>query len=680
MNTLALQLIVAAVAVVYFIITLIVVRRKPGLLWLCAALVALSGITLYWIAYSGVEAFIPRLVMSILTGLDLFLFRAYTIGLVNKFFFGEGNIGNLIILYGIMLCAVWTTSLAAIHVFARKLESRIWLWFKTIGKSTQPVHLLVGVNPRSITLARSLKGKGQVVVLDDAAPANGPKGKMDFFGVLRGIRVESPLVGRLRREAPWAAVLKGTLALRRLDRWLALESTNVYLLSEDYSANIASALRLDARGKAQIWFAAGSDILTEQLPIAHPRLHLVDPSALSAASLKREESLYPVHFVEVARDKDGKRLGYVESGFEAMVIGFGGVGQGVTEFLYEWGAFVGKDKKQVPLRIDAVDANMSALAPEFRENHPGLPVIPGSDRESSGVALHALDSDSEEFHDLLDKRIPTLNWVGISLGDDKATIKTALHVAKKHYCGLSEEVDSESLRSAHPSHFVGPSRSCGHGRPQASEPNLSEQNIVIAVRLESTKAYAETLRFAKENYGVSIIPFGEMDKVWAYDNITGGDTAKYARIFYEGYTASAGTGSASWDERNKAILASDRTPLWKAMELKRKTSQDYSDYFHRRVKTYLCDLFGQEDVWKDIPVVYEDKHYSGSDPAVGEVLEYLAIGEHLRWEASHRAAGYQPGPAKAEDRKIHTDLVPYEDLSEVAKHYDWIVVRTSLKL
>ena len=35
-----------------------------------------------------------------------------------------------------------------------------------------------------------------------------------------------------------------------------------------------------------------------------------------------------------------------------------------------------------------------------------------------------------------------------------------------------QEVDSESLRSAHPSHFaslVGPSRSCGHGRPQASE-------------------------------------------------------------------------------------------------------------------------------------------------------------------------------------------------------------------
>ncbi|MBO4469519.1 MAG: hypothetical protein J5740_03935 [Bacteroidales bacterium] len=606
MNTVALQLIVAAVAVLYFIVTLILVRRKPGLLWLCAALVALSGITLYWIAFSGVAAFIPRLVMSILAGLDLFLFRAYTIGLVNKFFFGEGNIGNLIILYGIMLCAVWTTSLAAIHVFARKLESRIWLWFKTIGKSSQPVHLLVGVNPRSIALARSLKGKGQVVVIDDAAPANAPKGKMDFFGVLRGIRVESPLVGRLRREAPWTSVLKGTLALRRLDRWLALEGTSVYLLSEDYTANINSALMLDRRGKAQVWFVACEDELTLPIDITHKRLHLVDPSSLAISSLKREEALYPVHCVEVARDSEGRRLGYVKSGLDTAVVGTEPFASGVRGFLLEWGAFVGRDKMQVPLTIDILE-------------------------------------------DIPAERFKTLNWIGVCFDDDETTLRVALDLAKRRFMAKAPD-------------------------------QVGGDRFLIAARLDHPSLFSDTLRFAKDNYGVQIVPFGELEKIWTYDSITGGDTAKYARIFYEGYTASAGTGAATWDERNKAILESAHTPLWNALELKRKTSQDYSDYFHRKVKTYLCDLFGQGDVWKDIPVVYEGKHYTGSDPAVGEVLEYLAIGEHLRWEASHRAAGYLPGPAKAEDRKIHTDLVPYDDLSEVAKHYDWIVVRTSLKL
>lgn len=655
MNTIALQLVVAAIAVLYFIVTLIVVRRKPGLLWVCAALVALGGILLYWQAYAGVKAFIPHLVMSVLTGLDLFLFRAYTIGMVNNFFFGEGNVGNLIILYGLMLCAVWTTSLAAIHVFARKLESRIWLWFNTLGKSKAPVHLIIGVNPRSISLARSLKGKGRIVVLDDAAHIpNSQRGKMDFFGVIRGIRVESPLVGRLRQEAPWATVIKGTLSLRRLDRWLALESTCVYLLSEDLSNNIAVAIRLDKRGKAQIWFAASGNILTEQLPIAHPRLHLVDPSALSAASLKREEDLYPVRYVKVATDEEGKRLGYVESRFESMVIGFGGCGQGVTEFLYEWGAFVGKDKKQVPLRIDAVDSNMDALVPSFKENHPGL--------TDGRIVFHAINSESAEFRKLLDERLPALNWVGISLGDDEATMKTALQIAKRFFVMSKNPIQVEGAAMDE----------------QANGTN----GFVIAVRLESTQAYADTIKFSKENYGVEIIPFGEREKIWTYDNITGGDTAKYARVFYDGYTASAGTVFVSWEDRAKAILASDKTPLWKVQELWRKTSQDYSDYFHRKVKSQLSDLFGPkyEGVWNDIPVTYEDKHYSGSDPETEKVLEYLAIGEHLRWEASHRAAGYRPGKAKAEDRKIHTDLVPYESLSEVSKHYDWIVVRTSLKI
>ncbi|MBO4605516.1 MAG: hypothetical protein J5667_03130 [Bacteroidales bacterium] len=635
MNYTALQLLVALAALVYFVVTLIIVRRKPGLLWLCAALVALGGITLYWQAYSSVQPFIPHIVMSILTGLDLFLFRAYTIGMVSNFFFGEGNIGHLIILYGLMLCAVWTTSLAAIHVFARKLESRIWLWYKTIGRSSSPVHLIVGVNPRSISLARSLKGKGRVVVLDDAAPVAGPRGKMDFFGVLKGIRVESPLVSRLRREAPWAAVLKGTLALRRLDRWLRLETTSVYLLSEDYSANIASALRLDRRGVASVWFVANEDELTLPIDITHKRLHLIDPSALAISSLKREEELYPVRCVDVARDAEGHRLGYVNGGFDSVVVGSEEFAAGVRGFLQEWAAFVGKDKKQVPLVIDVLE-------------------------------------------DIPADRFATLNWVGVCFDDDETTMRKALDIAKQHFMS---EISPLACFTPPICNWRGP-RLLGRDDNSTVIPSgAKESNFLIAARLDRPSVFADTLRFSKENYGVEIVPFGQLDKIWTYDSITGGDTARFARIFYDGYRESAG-GGLEWDERNAKILESDHSDLWNAMELRRKVSQDYSDYFHRRVKTYLCDLFQPEfdGVWKDIPVKFEGKHYTGADPAVGAVLEYLSIGEHLRWEASHRAAGYRPGPRKEEDRMTHTDLVPYDALSGVAQHYDWIVVRTSLRL
>ena len=601
MSNIALQALAAVAVIIYCIVTLMLVRKRPGHLWTCAAAVFAGGFVIFWKAYAYTGAWMPRLVMSILAALDLFVFRANTMGPVSGFFFGEGKLLNLVILYSLLLCAVWTTSLAAVHIFARKLESRVWLFFHTLGKGGNPVHLIVGLNPRSVALAASLEGKGRVVVLDDASPAPGPKGKINFFGVLRGIRVDSPFMQALRKKAPHASVLKLSPNVRRLDRWLCSGNTNVYLLSEDDS--VATALRMERRGQAGIWFAAREDELTRQLPISHPRLHLIDISALTAQSLKREEALYPVHFVEVGKDAEGRRAGYVTSGFEAAVLGSEAFTSGVKAFLAEWGAFVGQDYKPAPLNIAVAE-------------------------------------------DVDDAALATLNWVGICFEDDESSIRKALEIAQRRFMAGK-----------------------GSGR------------FVIAVRMDRPAVYAGSFQFAKDNYGVEMVPFGQLDTIWTYDSITGGETARYAKAFYDGYTASAG-GGVSWEEREDAILKSGRTPLWNALELKRKRGQDYSDYFHRKVKMELCELFSPEyaGVYEDIPVQYADAHYTGSDPYVGRTLEYLAIGEHLRWETSHLAAGYRLGAKKEEDRMIHTDLVPYEKLSEVAKHYDWIVVRTSLRI
>ena len=603
MSNIALQAIAAVAVIIYCIVTLMLVRKRPGHLWTCAAAVFAGGFVIFWKAYAYTGAWMPRLVMSILAALDLFVFRANTMGPVSGFFFGEGKLLNLVILYSLLLCAVWTTSLAAVHIFARKLESRIWLFFHTLGKGGSPVHIIAGLNPRSVTLAASLKDKGRVVVLDDSVPAPGPKGKINFFGVLRGIRVDSSFIQELSRKAPWAEVLKLSIKTRRLQRWLGRKDTNVYLLSEDESANTATAQKLYFRLGAQVWFVAAENELTRQIPISYPRLHLVDRSDLTARWLKRNEYLAPVRFVEVGLDAEGRKAGYVTSGFEAAVLGSEVFTGGVKAFLTEWGAFVDKDGKAVPLHIDIVE-------------------------------------------DIADDKLPALNWIGICYEDDESSIRKALEIAERRFMSGK-----------------------GSGR------------FVIAVRLDRPFFYSDSIAFAFDNYGVEIVPFGQQGEIWTYDSITGGDTACYAKAFYDGYTESAG-GGVSWEEREDAIFKSGRTPLWNALELKRKRGQDYSDYFHRKVKMELCELFSPEyaGVYEDIPVQYADAHYTGSDPYVGRTLEYLAIGEHLRWEASHLAAGYRLGAKKEEDRMIHTDLVPYEKLSEVAKHYDWIVVRTSLRI
>jgi hypothetical protein len=52
----------------------------------------------------------------------------------------------------------------------------------------------------------------------------------------------------------------------------------------------------------------------------------------------------------------------------------------------------------------------------------------------------------------------------------------------------------------------------------------------------------------------------------------------------------------------------------------------------------------------------------------------LAILEHERWMADRRLNGWRPGPTRDNARKIHTDLVPFDDLSEAVKGFDYAVV------
>jgi len=54
----------------------------------------------------------------------------------------------------------------------------------------------------------------------------------------------------------------------------------------------------------------------------------------------------------------------------------------------------------------------------------------------------------------------------------------------------------------------------------------------------------------------------------------------------------------------------------------------------------------------------------------GTFLEALAIMEHDRWMAMKLAAGWQPAPKTEKDKKLHADLVSWDELSETAKGKD----------
>jgi hypothetical protein len=59
------------------------------------------------------------------------------------------------------------------------------------------------------------------------------------------------------------------------------------------------------------------------------------------------------------------------------------------------------------------------------------------------------------------------------------------------------------------------------------------------------------------------------------------------------------------------------------------------------------------------------------DPAL---LEMLAAVEHARWMAERHLGGWQPGPVRDNQRRVHPDLRPYAELDEAKKSYDRAVV------
>lgn len=92
----------------------------------------------------------------------------------------------------------------------------------------------------------------------------------------------------------------------------------------------------------------------------------------------------------------------------------------------------------------------------------------------------------------------------------------------------------------------------------------------------------------------------------------------------------------------------------------------------------MCEPYG--NLAEQILTVNEDAiHCIEDDVTAKEVLEHLAVCEHLRWEASHMMMGYKPTTGGTDDlKKLHCYIKPYDKLGEVIKHYDWLVVKNSL--
>ncbi len=548
--------------------------------------------------------------------------------------------------------AVISSALIIFHFISRWAYGRRWLFRrKNIRAAAEGGnHIFIGISKASVLLASNIRAgglKGKIIFVDIPDSSDTPHGisiwdiiSRFFFSDKNNEHIEADVI------------LKADKRMKGLLPWLQNPTNNVYILSDDQEKNIRLAESLwqmegaspEQQFKCRIYCHAAREGIASvyrSVTDIRDRLVFVDSSFLAVESLKSHNSAetYPVSYVKKARDsRNGKLLGYVESEFNCAIVGFGETGHEALKFLYEFGAFVGKDKEKAPFRCDIFDRNASQAAGELKRKI----MFPAEDE----ISFTNCGVESDIFWENLGQAIHKMNYIIVCLGDDQTNLKTAADIAEF------------AIRK---------------GR------DLTDDFIIAFRQKEFSLLDKETIEKANLTFGGCLRPFGMMKDIWTLKVITAEDITAKAKQFYCSYLSATSQADPeiSWSERLVRLQDDDYAVRNKS---RRQISQDYSDCLHTITKRALCSPDTAEAARFILPSNIGSRHIDKGQCTNEEasVLEYLAIGEHLRWNASHLILGYRYAEETSDLKCTHNCIVPYDELSEEMKHYDWLVVKNSL--
>lgn len=649
------HLIVIGILAIYAIILYRITgknRNTDIMLWPFLT-VAIAGAAAHFIMFcnypdtfpSPVRNYILTLFFSIRYSLEMFVGDAIIFKGALSAFFDEYN--NWFIIYTSLYgMAILTSGFAIFHFISRIFHNLFWLKrHKHLAKSDKS-HIFIGINKASLILAEDLKGTTEhIIFIDIPNKQDSPQG-LSIWNIIarifRGINKHEELKDY--------TILRAGKGLSRLPLWLENEKNCVYILSDDQTSNIANleALWEYKNFKCKIFCHVKKEGLVnryDSITDIEDRVTFIDSSYLAVEYLKRVPEMLPVRYVDIAKASDGQtKLGYVESSFNCAVIGLGETGQEAVKFLYEYGAFPNRENKKAPFKCHIFDYDTDMATGKLGIDLKSLRSTTASRNE---FELHNCKVGTIEFRTKMLDLIEDLNYIVICLGDDNLNLQTALDIAE------SAEIQ---------------------GRGTAA-------NFCIAVKQSQiSKLNEDTLAKANNTYNNCLHPFGMLQTIWKQHIITNVGIEQKARYFFDSYTElsreilkAKGWDAPDWDARARSSRSNNYKERCKA---RRQIAQDYSNCLHINTKRLLCE---HSSITPDmIYSINDNDQHCTKD--YQDMLEHLAVCEHLRWEASHLMLGYSPTEGNTDDvKKLHQHLKPYSELDETTKHFDWLVVKNSLE-
>ena len=599
------------------------------------------------------NSFISRLLFSTQYALEMFI--ANTIVFKSEVVSAMKNYPLLFYIYvPIYGMAVMTSSFAIFHFLSRRLHNYIWLTFNK-QDSQSKAHIFIGINSASKNLADDIYSRNQVgnkteniIFIDLPDHTDNPQG-ISVWDIIARFFKYSDEIENLDKYT----ILKAGKNLAQLVPWLKNQNNIVYILSDDQNTNtsiLESLWKHNNLYKCKIFCHAQKDGLInryDSLTDVEDRIQFVDSSYLAVESLKKSEGenrLLPVHYVDIAIDSStGENLGYIESDFNCAVLGFGETGREAVKFLYEYGAFPDRDNNKAPFKCHIFDCDLETALGDFPIDLTEL----SSTNSIREFELHNCKVGANTFRREMLELVSQLNYIIICLGNDDLNLKVALDIAEY---AIVQNRDTS-------------------------------RNFCIAFRQDHiSKLNGDTLQKANATYNNCLHAFGMSETIWKQNVISNELMEKDARKFFDSYTnlckellAKLGWDALDWDQRDKNSRDSDYGTRCKA---RRHIAQDFSNCLHVTTKRILCK---GADINADmiLPVNDNSIHCTGKNRVL---LEHLAVCEHLRWEASHIMLGYRPTSGKTiDERKLHQHIKPYAKLDEDTQHFDWLVVKNSIK-
>lgn len=596
------------------------------------------------------DSLMSRVLFSVQYSLEMFLANTLLFkGEVKEVLQGQGFMyQTYLVLYGM---AILTSGFSIFHFLSRRLFNWFWL---TFHKAKSKTHIFIGINDASLCLARDIMmhhSGERIIFIDLPNQQDNPQG-MSIWDIVSAFFRDS----KEYKELDNYVVLKAGKGIGKITKWLKKEDNEIYILSDNQANNISILENLweHRELKCKIYCHAKREGMInryDSIADVEDRIRFIDSSFLSVVSLKksRDKAMLPVKYVDIAQHPDTERkLGYVTSEFHCAIIGFGETGKEALKFLYEFGAFPDKKNGKAPFRCHIFDNNLTKELGEFGLD---LTTLRSSVSMEPEFKLHSCGVDTIEFRTEMRKIIGKMNYIVICLGNDNLNIETALDIVE---CATIEGRDT------------------------------SDKFCIAIKQTKTSKLNQDTLDNANNTYNNCIHPFGLTMDIWKMHIIRNEELNEDARRFYDSYSKLSDTLNLSmgwepnptWDERERKGLRSESYK--DRCKARRQKSQDYSNSLHKTTKQILCEPCGS--LAEQILTINEDTIHCEKDDAIAkDILEHLAVCEHLRWEASHMLMGYRPTNGKTCDlKKLHNCIKPYNDLDEYIKHYDWLVVKNSL--